>query len=537
MNVTRFFGKTNKEALAKVRERLGPDAIVLKNQPVDGGVEILAMADTGRGIQEGDQMRLPARPAGVPAATGSAAEEGPLTETGVPEMNTLSFQQYVRDRLARRIAEGAASGEGATITRPESDPVTLTMGGSGERAARHGAPAAPGESRAPVARAAARPAARPAPTAPAAQSASAGRTPAPQAPAHGVARAARPSGPAAADLAPGLLADALGDARESITESVQQSVMAELRQMKEFIAGQLEALSWFESTRRQPARNRLLKSLLVAGFSPALARALVDRLPEGCDDAQAASWLRKALVRNLRCDPSGSLIEGGGVFALVGPTGVGKTTSTAKIAARFALRHGTQSIGLITVDAYRIGGQDQLRSFGRMLGVPVHVAHDAPSLNDFLQLYQSKKLVLIDTAGISQRDERVDEMLDSLDGQAVSRLLVVNAATQVETMEEVVQAYRGHQSAGMIISKMDEAVRPAAALDCAVRHKMRVLGVADGQRVPEDWHWADPRALVERALAAQSAPTFEMDEQMLGMMFAASSSSGRRQPAGRKANV
>ncbi len=529
MNVKRFFGKTNKEALAKVRERLGPDAIVLKNQPIDGGVEILAMADTGRGIQEGDQMRLPARPAIAASAAAQGTSDDSVTETGVPEMNTLSFQQYVRDRLARRMAEGAPAGDDATITRPEREPVTLTMGGAGERPTRRLPPAAEGVSRAA--------AARTEPVHPTRMAAASPRTtPGAQPSASGTARPERPVRPASANVAPGLLADALGDAKESITESVQQSVMAELRQMKEFIAGQLEALSWFESTRRQPVRNRLLKSLLTAGFSPALARALVDRLPEGCDDAQAASWLRKALVRNLRCDPSGSLIEGGGVFALVGPTGVGKTTSTAKIAARFALRHGTQSIGLITVDAYRIGGQDQLRSFGRMLGVPVHVAHDAPSLNDFLQLYQSKKLVLIDTAGISQRDERVDEMLDSLDGQSVSRLLVVNAATQVETMEEVVQAYRGHQSAGMIISKMDEAVRPAAALDCAVRHKMRVLGIADGQRVPEDWHWADPRALVERALAAQSVPTFAMDEQMLGMMFA-SSSTARRQPSGRRANV
>ncbi len=533
MNVTRFFGKTNKEALAKVRERLGPDAIVLKNQPVDGGVEILAMADTGRGIHEGDQLRLPVRPASAPAGAAPTAGEGGLAEAGVPEMNTLSFQQYVRDRLARRIAEGAPSGEGSMATGLEGDPATLTMGGSAARPTRRAQATAlaDSDSRASAARVTPRPAARPAPVAaPLAPAA-----PAP-APAAAMARPAHLARPAPADISPAVLADALGDARESITESIQQSVMAELRQMKEFIAGQLESLSWFESTRRQPVRNRLLKSLLVAGFSPTLARALVERLPEGCDDTQAASWLRKALVRNLRCDPSGSLIEGGGVFALVGPTGVGKTTSTAKIAARFALRHGTQSIGLITVDAYRIGGQDQLRSFGRMLGVPVHVAHDAPSLNDFLQLYQSKKLVLIDTAGISQRDERVDDMLDSLDGQSVSRLLVVNAATQVETMEEVVQAYRGHQSAGLIISKMDEAVRPAAALDCAVRHKMRVLGIADGQRVPEDWHWADPRALVERALAAQSTPTFEMDEQMLGMMFA-STSAARRQPAGRRADV
>ncbi len=538
MNVKRFFGRTNKEALAKLRAELGPDAVVLKNRSVEGGIEILAMAD-----HDSVPDPLPAPAAhdddeaaqwGAEPASRERGIEPPAKPAAVvPEMTTLSFQQYVRDRLARKgtaadkaaagkaAAEKAAAGKAAAgkaaaekaaaekaaservfseraaasssnrIDARAIDPLDLPELGSFEP---HGSDARPGAKATDAAQAAA--ARRQAPSAPSAPSATA---------------------PVSAEA----IAEALDDARESIAEAVQHSVLAELRQMKAFISDQLETLSWFEGTRRQPVRNRLLRTLMTAGFSPALGRALVNRVPEDLNDEQSLVWTGKALARNLLCDTEGSMIDGGGIFALIGPTGVGKTTSTAKIAARFALKHGTQSIGLVTVDAYRIGGQDQLRSFGRMLGVPVHVAHDAASLADFLHLYMNKKLVLIDTAGIGQRDERVEELLASLSSNVVRKLLVVNAAAQVETQEEVVLAYRGAQAAGLVISKLDEAVRPAGAIDCAIRHRMRVVGVADGQRVPEDWAWAEPQALVDRALAVHPSPAFELDDQLLSMMFAA----------------
>ena len=526
MNVKRFFGRTNKDALSKLRAEFGADAVVLRNKAVNGGVEILAMPDTSRGAADAvsppplaapdaslEDTLAGSRPERVPAlarVAGSTAGAGEPA-SAVPEMNTLSFQQYVRDRLARRATQAESVDGGAAVARAQPQATAAAE------------PAVRARSAQPARSAAADPTALKA-TTPDWRFERDGLRTAPPAP------SATASG-----LNSGQLADALGEARESITEAVQSSVLTELRQMRDAISGQLEALAWYEGTRRNPARSRLLRTLMTAGFSPALARALVNRLPEGCGDDLADAWVRKALIRNLRADPAGSLIESGGVFAVVGPTGVGKTTSTAKIAARFALRHGTQSIGLVTVDAYRVGGQDQLRSFGRMLGVPVHVAHDGPSLQDFLQLYQGKKLVLIDTAGIGQRDERVDELLDSLSVDGVGKLLVVNAAAQVEALEEVVHAYRGNEAAGMIISKIDEAVRPGAAIDCAIRHKIRVVGLADGQRVPEDWHWAEPRALIEKALSVPSSPTFEFDEEMLGMMFASAGASGAGR--GRRADL
>ena len=593
MNVKRFFGRTNKDALAKLRAELGPDAIVLKNRAVEGGIEILAMADHDH---VPDPSPEPANHAddepghweAAPAPRERVVEPPAKAAAAVPEMTTLSFQQYVRDRLARKgsaaekaaaekaaaekaAAEKAAAAKAASQKAASENAAAQKAAAQEAAANRAAAEMAAAEraatERAAIERAAAERAsvehAATGKAAPGAQavppnSRSAQSRSEPRAtPVTGrvdaraldplelpdlgafesrgldsPSRAAPPREPQAAEsrlpvaasaptVSAEAIADALDDARESITEAVQHSVLAELRQMKHFIADQLETMSWFEGTRRQPVRNRLLRTLMTAGFSPALGRALVNRVPDELNDEQSLAWAGKALARNLLCDTEGSMIDGGGIFALIGPTGVGKTTSTAKIAARFALKHGTQSIGLVTVDAYRIGGQDQLRSFGRMLGVPVHVAHDAASLADFLHLYMNKKLVLIDTAGIGQRDERVEELLASLSSNVVRKLLVVNAAAQVETQEEVVLAYRGAQAAGMIISKLDEAVRPAGALDCAIRHRMRVVGVADGQRVPEDWAWAEPQALVDRALTVHPSPAFELDDQLLGMMFSA----------------
>src|SRR6185295_18203855 len=124
-----------------------------------------------------------------------------------------------------------------------------------------------------------------------------------------------------------------------------------------------------------------------------------------------------------------------GVFALIGATGVGKTTTTAKLAPAFAARHGAGQLGLITLDAYRVGAHEQLRAYGRILGVPVHTAHDRSSLEDLLDLLAGKKMILIDTAGMAQRDTRTAELLEMVKHPSIKRLLVVNAAQQGETIE------------------------------------------------------------------------------------------------------
>ena len=270
---------------------------------------------------------------------------------------------------------------------------------------------------------------------------------------------------------------------------------------------------------RQPRQATLTQKLLDAGFSPALIRKLVDGLPADGDETE---WAAQILQRNLVTGETESPLEDqGGVFALIGSTGVGKTTSTAKLAAAFATRHGAGHLGLITLDAYRVAAHEQLRAYGRILGVPVHTAHDRASLEDLLDLLSGKKMVLIDTAGMAQRDERTRELLDMLSHRAVNRLLVVNAASQGETIEDVLTSYRASNCRGVILSKIDEAMKLGPALDAMIRHKVKVLAVANGQRVPEDWHRMSAQGLLQRALRAGGSAAWKLDSNDVNLVFAA----------------
>ncbi len=488
MNVKRYFARTAREAMARVRAELGEDAIVLKNRPVDGGVEILALAGAELEASSERASAAPARetPAAVPNGRGAPA---------APAMSTVHFENYVRERQQRRLAdEQEARADSAGRVASSQAPASLAPSWDA-----FDAPATP----------AARPDPAPVPE-PSPRPGRANATPARE-------RSA-PEAPAAHALAPQPL-----DARDDRIDA--QLLMAELREMRGALSDQLESLSWFEGVRRRPGQSRMLRRLLQAGFSPSLARTLANHLPADFGEDDAERWMREALVRNLRIDsPEQTIFDSGGTYALLGPTGVGKTTTAAKIAAQFALKHGAQSVGLITADVYRIGAQDQLRTFGRLLGVPVHVAHDVSTLADFLQMYMNRKLVLIDTAGVAQRDERVGELLAALSSAQVRKVLVLNAASQAEAIDETIEAYQGRNAAGVVLSKVDEAVRLGGALDCLIRHRLTLQGVANGQRVPEDWHRPEPRMLVDRALsggASQACASFAFEEAELAMLLAA----------------
>ncbi len=476
MNVRRFFARTNKDALNKVREALGPDAVVVRNRQVTGGVEVFAMAGDPPEARAPEARSSELR---TPEAR-SQTREGVEAES-MPEMSTVSFQQYVRDRLAQKSAPPPTIDE-LLAPQADSDDVHRPRGSSAAQGAARGAARRAGEPPSSLVL--------------------------PRGDVRGDARGETRAASAA-----------FSERGAEAYAEVQAQMLAEMREMRSFIADQLASFSWFDGVRRNAAQARMMRTLLTAGFSPALTRSIVTSLPEDLDDEQAESWVRQVLARNLACTDTDSLLDRGGIFALIGPTGVGKTTTTAKIAARFALKHGAQSVGLMSVDAYRVGGQDQLRSFGRLLGVPVHVAHDAATLADFLHLYMNKKLILIDTAGIGQRDERVDELLASLASSKVKKLVVLNAAAQVETLDDVVTAYRAASAAGVVLSKVDEAVKLGGALDCALRHHLRIVGVANGQRVPEDWTSPHAERLIDAALSSKPAADFDLEDDDMGAFF------------------
>ncbi|MDP3082123.1 MAG: flagellar biosynthesis protein FlhF, partial [Rubrivivax sp.] len=308
----------------------------------------------------------------------------------------------------------------------------------------------------------------------------------------------------------------------------QTEMIDELRSVRGLIEQRFGALAFMEKLQRQPRQAQLTQKFLDCGFSPSLVRKLVEGLPADVDEN---TWAASVLERNLAtAEREPALEEVGGVYALIGSTGVGKTTSTAKLAAAFATRHGAANLGLITLDAYRVAAHEQLRTYGRILGVPVHTAHDRASLEDLLELLAGKKMVLIDTAGMAQRDSRTRELLEMLSHRSINRLLVVNAAAQGETVEDVLTAYGASNCRGIILSKLDEAVKLGPALDALIRHRLKVLAVANGQRVPEDWHRLSAHALVQRALRGGGSAAWRLDAGDINLVFAGLPASQQQQP-------
>jgi flagellar biosynthesis protein FlhF len=495
MNARRFIAKTSRDALAAVRHAFGDDAVVLSTKPAGDGVEVLAMG--GDSILQIEKMAASAPRTTVGTAAAAKAEprrEGFATTAASDDaetlsMSTLSFQDYVRERMLKRRQEalrdeGPASRQGPVSVMPSPAERSVL-----EQRMAAAMPA---------------PAARPAPTLD--------------------ELAARPSAPTAPAVP---AAPAVDHAALAASRREQEAMMSELRQVKGLIEERFGALAFMEKLQRQPGQALATQKLLDAGFSPALVRKLVEALP--ADAADPLAWATGVLERNLHTGDTEPPIEDcSGVYALIGPTGVGKTTSTAKIAAAFAARHGAAHLGLITLDAYRVAAHEQLRAYGRILGVPVHTAHDRASLEDLLDLLAAKRMVLIDTAGMAQRDQRTAELLEMLSHRSIRKLLVLNASSQGETIEDVVQSYRGSACHGAVISKLDEAVKLAPALDAAIRHKLRVIGVANGQRVPEDWHRVSASALVQRALRATPSPVHRLEPAEVSLVFTASARSVAR---------
>ncbi|OFA04681.1 flagellar biosynthesis protein FlhF [Duganella sp. HH101] len=442
MNVKKFTAPTSREALRKVRESLGPDAVILSNRQADGGVEILALAND-------DAASL-----AMPAPHSPMADPAPSLD-----LTSAAPQARADQRLEPRM-------ESRMEPRFETNYPTP-------------APAAlPAQ---PVRRV----------VASAASFASATK-----------AAAAAPA-PATLDVdqIAAMVSAAVASAKQNAAAEMQ-NMMGEIRAMRGMMETQLAEISWGTTQAREPQKAAVLREMLAAGFSASLARYLIEKLPANRDAADSMRWIKNVLTRNLQTMANeDALIEQGGVFALVGPTGVGKTTSTAKLAARCVMRHGPDKLALITTDAYRIGAHEQLRIYGKILGVMVHSVKDEADLRIALKELKNKHTVLIDTVGVSQRDQMVTEQVSMLQGAGsdVKRLLCLNATATQETLNEVVRAYQGSGLAGCIMTKLDEAAAIGNVLDVVIRQKLNLFYVSNGQRVPEDLHLADPAYLIDRA--------------------------------------
>jgi len=414
MNVRKFIAATARDALRKVKETLGPDAIILSNRAIPGGVEIMAVAAL-------DMAMIVPTPARDAPAGGNDY--------------TVNLSTPARQ---------------ATPARPAVQPATRPLA---------------------------------------------------QAPVQPSVRAARPMPPPARPAPQIDLPQAVRNIPpKTEAEVVPAAVMDEIRSLRKMVEQHLAGFAWGETARSEPVKTEVLRQMLDAGFSPQFSRELLEELPRDLDASQALAWVKGSADRSLlTINAENDIVDRGGIYALVGPTGVGKTTTTAKLAARCVLRHGASKVALVTTDGYRIGAHEQLRIYGRILGVSVHLVKDADDLRQTLQDLQHKHMVLVDTMGMSQRDRLVGEQVAMFGASNVKRLLLLNATARGDTLDDVVRAYNGPDLAGCILTKVDEAASLATALDVIMRHGLRLHYVSNGQRVPEDLHLPNRAYLLHRA--------------------------------------
>ncbi len=295
---------------------------------------------------------------------------------------------------------------------------------------------------------------------------------------------------------------------ETAALNPESSILGEIKSMHSMLRQQLAALSWNGMQQNDPQRAALLRRMLNSGFSPMLVRQLLDKMP--AENMRGEAWIKEVLKCNLRvAKETDDIVAMGGVYALIGPTGVGKTTTTAKLAARAVVRYGADKVALLTTDSYRIGAYEQLKIYGKILGVAVHAVKDTGDLRLTLSALRHKHLVLIDTVGMGQRDERVENQSEMFDEVGVRRLLLLNATSNGDTLEEVVRIYQktagaGKQAengvVGCIVTKLDEAANLGTVLDVVLRHRLVLHYMTNGQRVPEDLHPVNLDYLLHRAL-------------------------------------
>ena len=464
MKIKRYLDKDMRHVLKQVREDQGPDAVILSNRRVEDGIEVIAAIDYDESLVK---QAL--------AGDGNA-------DIGSEALARL-VQQNVDDRLTarQRDREVVRANLKATPTDARASAgLSIEIGDDDEE---------------------------PTDFAAAMQS---------------VADASL-DGEESLSQAQGIR-DSL--AERSLRDEALKSMQSELTSLRGLLETQLSGLVWKDSTRRFPKRVQVLRNLAKLGVAPDIANIVVNRMPpiEG-DDLWKAPLITLAQTIPVAKD---TLIERGGVAALIGPTGVGKTTTIAKIAANFAIEHGPDEIALISADAYRIGAKEHLKAFANIIGVSVHSASSSDELTELLmRLQPRKKLILIDTEGRSQRDRDLSSRLAAYGSQAeqVRFYLTLSAATQEAGIDEAVRTFNQVPLSGCIVTKIDEAAQLGCVMSALIRHDLPVSYLSDGQRIPDDLHSASRKRLwlVNQALECANASQPRIDERVMAENYAEAS--------------
>jgi len=501
MNIKRFFGKNSREALSMVRKALGEDAVILSNRAMNGGNEIMAFKEEDMNSmveRQSDELYISSNHIQSQVSPSHAStNQAPSNRTQSNQHS--SFENSEPTTLLSLLHSNRTQSNTADSNRDESlnseiedyDEKVRRTELTRQLASNKQDP----QQKSNQDHSFQQPAVR--------QTAAKQATPRQQ----------------ANDMQPSAQKPAIK--QQAQQSNVQMTEMlSEMRNMRSVIESQLTAISWGNIQQRDPSKSQTLSALLSAGFSASLSRQLAENMPSNLSGDKAMAWIKAILAINLNTIENDSeALDQGGIFALIGPTGVGKTTTTAKLAARYVMKHGTKNLGLITTDAYRIGGHEQLRIYGKILGVMVHAVKDEADLKIALNELKNKHTILIDTVGVSQRDRMVAEQIAMLSNVniPIKKLLCLNATSTGETLADVIRAYKGKGLDGCLITKLDEAATIGNALDVIIREKLKLYYVANGQRVPEDIHLANKQYLIQHSLklsASNNQPFQFLNEEL-----------------------
>ncbi len=454
MKIKRFVDTDMRQVLRQVREEQGPDAVILSNRRVDGGIEVISAVDYDEALIQ-QALRSPA--AGDDRQTDIAPEPAarPWSSGGVGRKlkNAKDTVKLVSASL-RQTGSGSADG-------PAVEEV-------------------------------------------------------------GAAEAAEQPGSSLKSLRSHISGHISGDMPGHISGHVAEQITEQITDMRGMLETQLSSLSWQHLSGRNPGRAQILRNLTRIGIAPDVANIIADRLEPLTD---AKDYWRKPLQMLAHTIPVAEtdLLGIGGVAALIGPTGVGKTTTIAKIATRYAMQYGAGEVALVSADSHRIGAQEHLSTFAGILGIKVHAAEDSTGLARILDRLRDKKLVLIDTEGTSQRDRDLAARLAAYgcNEHRVHYYLTLSATCQEAVIDETVRVFSCVPLAGAIVTKIDEAAQLGCVLSGLIRHDLPAALLSDGQRVPDDLHPAARKRLwlVNQAVECMRASAVRVDEVMMVERF------------------
>lgn len=465
MKIKRFFAADIRQAMRMVKEELGADAVIMSNRSVDGGVEIVAARDFDEQVIHKNLKQR-------------EQEKQAVAEPKKLELPDFDAEQKPVHLVSSARKRGA---ENSTPVNPIRRHLDQYIGYAEKLQVANVNAQKIGEKL----KAADKPAEKPA---------WAGGDPKIRTVAE-----AKPAAPA----------------KPAVADQFMAEMRGEMKELRAMLDAKLSGLVTQLPQSAAPVRQALQDRLMDSGFSRTLAGKIANRLGshQQLDTAFAKS---RDMLAGLLPIADDDLLERGGIAALVGSTGVGKTTTIAKLAAQFILKHGTRQIALITTDNFRIGAHEQINTYGRILDVPVRVANDANELRRHIDSFSDKRLILIDTAGMSQRDMRLAEQLKTLQhgDLPIRTYLVMSATTQYKSMLEIIEAFRILEPQATILTKLDEAVSKATALSAIIERRMPLSFVTDGQQVPEDIFLPDAGALIRQCLAdAEEALAYEGENQ------------------------